>query len=440
MASWWRTGGRWFALGAVAGVVVTAAVAVVVTGTTSPPGDLEKGELLILSGRDQSRTGERELLLQQWNGMHPESPARIETLSDEADKQRAEMVARAQSGRGAVDVFNLDVTWTAEFAEAGYIQELSDVDTSGFLVKPLAGCRYQKKLWALPFNSDTGLLFHNNELVPEPPTSLSQLKTVAEDVLAADGSVANGSTVGGAGRFIGAYAGQFAPGHESFTINAMEVMWAMDGALIDEDARLTDDWTAASKAVKWLSDALTPSAPGAQSVVAQESRTFDETATNQAFREGKVPMMRAWPVVYRDLADTPDSPGVKRQPFSVARLPGPSALGGQNLAVAANTDQSRAARALIEFLTSPRSQQLLFERGGFAATREIVYGDGVLTGKYPYAKVLKKAIEDAKLRPVTPNYYRVSAVFRDGIDQALRNGGVLPEDLRQRLEDALAGK
>ena len=432
MASWWRTGGRWFALGAVAGVVVTVASVVVVTVATTPSGELEKGELLILSGRDQSRTKEREALLEQWNGLHPESPARIEPLSDEADKQRTEMVARAQSGRGAVDVFNLDITWTAEFAEAEYVQELSGVDTDGFLAKPLAGCRYDDKLWALPFNSDAGLLFHNTVVVPNPPTSLSQLKTVGEEVLAADR----------AGRFIGAYAGQFAPGHESFTVNAMEVMWAMETALIDEDAELTDEkaWAEAAESLKWLADALTPPAPGARPIVAQESRTFEETATNQAFRDGEVPMMRAWPVVHRDLADAPDSPAVQRQPFSVAPLPGASALGGQNLAVAANTDQPRAARALIEFLTGPRSQQLLFERGGFAATQEIVYRDGVLTGKYPYAKVLKQAIEDAKLRPVTPYYYRVSAVFRDGVDQALKNGGKLPPDLRLRLAAALAGK
>ena len=72
-------------------------------------------------------------------------------------------------------------------------------------------------------------------------------------------------------------------------------------------------------------------------------------------------------------------------PFDVARIPGRSVLGGQNLAIAANSDQPRAAQELIEFLTSARSQQILFERGGFAATREVVYQDSAVRANFPYA-------------------------------------------------------
>ncbi|MEJ2855081.1 MULTISPECIES: hypothetical protein [unclassified Saccharothrix] len=67
-------------------------------------------------------------------------------------------------------------------------------------------------------------------------------------------------------------------------------------------------------------------------------------------------------------------------------------------------------------------------------------GEAALPALYPYAKDLREAIENAELRPVTPHYYRVSAVLREGFDEALRNNGTLPSDFRQRLEDALAGK
>ena len=60
-------------------------------------------------------------------------------------------------------------------------------------------------------------------------------------------------------------------------------------------------------------------------------------------------------------------------PFAVAKLPGPSVRGGQNLAISERTTKPRAAQALIELLTSQRSQETLFDPGGFAATRATVY-------------------------------------------------------------------
>jgi multiple sugar transport system substrate-binding protein len=114
-------------------------------------------------------------------------------------------------------------------------------------------------------------------------------------------------------------------------------------------------------------------------------------------------------------------------------------LGGQNLAVASGSDQPRAARALIEFLTSERSQQLLFERGGFAATREIVYRDAEVVARYRYAPTLLQAIQGAKPRPVTAHYAEFSAAFRRIVLETLHNGGDLPPDAADRLAAALRG-
>jgi maltose-binding protein MalE len=88
-------------------------------------------------------------------------------LPEIADAQRSEMLARAQAGGGGVDVYNLDVTWTAEFAAAGHLQRLDEsrVRTGDFLPGPLSTCRYDDRLWALPFNTDVGLLYFTTTLV-----------------------------------------------------------------------------------------------------------------------------------------------------------------------------------------------------------------------------------------------------------------------------------
>ena len=72
-----------------------------------------------------------------------------------------------------MDILGLDVTWEAEFAEAGWIlpwtgtykQQASD----GTLAVPLQTAIWHGKLVAAPYNSNTQLLWYRSDLVPNPP-------------------------------------------------------------------------------------------------------------------------------------------------------------------------------------------------------------------------------------------------------------------------------
>ena len=162
------------------GLVVGMSVVLAVVGAPLlfGPADgngAEGGELVILSGRDDSVGGQREVLIKRWNALNPAYPAKIVELSGVADQQRNEMVKRAQAAGSDIDIYNLDVTWIAEFAENDYIRPLPDVSTEGFLHGPLSSCFYEKRLdgipfsgeglYALPFNTDAGLLYYRDDLV-----------------------------------------------------------------------------------------------------------------------------------------------------------------------------------------------------------------------------------------------------------------------------------
>lgn len=416
---------RWLALGAVIGIIGTLFIHPVLTR----PAPLEDGELVILSGRDESPGGQRQQLIKQWNELHPDNPARIIELPGQADAQHSEMVAQAQSGRDEIDIFNLDVTWTAEFADREFVRPLSEagLDTSGFLAKPLETCRYDGKLWALPFNSDAGLLYYRTDLVPSAPGSWPQVRADIERVLAQPHPP----------ELVAGYGGQLA-NYEGLTVNALEAMWSAGADVVDRDGDVV-----IGGFLQEANDGLGRLRPNTSNpqLVLPESLRHDEISSMQAFRGGKVIFMRNWPLVHR-LLDPPvadGAPGPKIA-FGVAPLPGSSVLGGQNLAISAHSGQPRAAQALIEFLTDPRSQQILFERGGFAATREVVYHDEAVIRRYKYATVLLAAINDARLRPVTRHYDRFSETFRKAVDDALRNNKPLPNDLADRLEEALRGR
>jgi multiple sugar transport system substrate-binding protein len=156
--------------------------------------------------------------------------------------------------------------------------------------------------------------------------------------------------------------------------------------------------------------------------------------------------MRNWPVAYRRLEearggaspaggdDVPPAPE-----FEVRRLPGPSVLGGQNLAIARDSAHPELAQELIEFLTSESSQRTLFGEGGLPATRGAVYDAPDIVTDHPYAPDLREAIRMAKQRPVTPYYSRFSEVFRRNVRHALRHSGRLPNGFAQQLADAMRG-
>ena len=420
----WQVPVIWGSIGTIFGVVVVL-VATAVTALVTDPAAFEDGEIVVLSGRDDSIGGQRQVLIDQWNALHPDNRARIVELSEFADAQRSEMLARAQSGRGEIDVYNLDVTWTAEFAEAGHITRLDEsrLQSDGFLDGPLATCRYRGSLWALPFNTDVGLLYYRSDLVPRPPATWEQLEADVERVREETGNAVDG------------YAGQLAD-YEGLTVTALEAMWGAGGSVVDDEGDVVDGapFQAAMAGLGRLR-AIAPAGVPA----------LDETESITLFRSGRALFMRNWPVAYRSLTQdaeggSPLQIGIAPLPGQLDALPGQGVLGGQNLAVSAHSTRPRAAQALIEFLTSERSQQLLFERGGLPATRKVVYFDQGVRENHPYTETLRDAIDDARLRPVEPHYARFSEVFRAAVEGYLRQGTEIPDDFPEQLAHALQGR
>jgi multiple sugar transport system substrate-binding protein len=412
-AQWWISG---IAVGLVIALLTTTLPALL-----DDPDDLEKGTVVILSGHDDSTDGQRGKLLEQWNALHPDTRALIVELPEIADAQRSEMLARAQAGGGGVDVYNLDVTWTAEFAAAGHLQSLDEsrVRTGDFLPGPLSTCRYDGRLWALPFNTDVGLLYFNPELLAkvrrtEAPSEWGGLVDDAVEIA----GVSNGATAG--------YVGQF-DDYEGLTVTAMEMVWGAEGAVVDDEGAVLPD----SRDVAAVRTAF-----GRLKTVARTLPPTNEATSIEEFRNGRALYMRNWPLADRTLRDAERGPVI---PFGVATLPGGSAaLGGQNLAVSATTDMPKASRALVEFLTDARSQQQLFQRGGLPATRKIVYKDPAVQSDF--TTTLVAALDGARTRPVVPHYAAFSRAFRAEVDAYVLRNQPVGDDIRARLEAALQGR
>jgi multiple sugar transport system substrate-binding protein len=428
-----------FGTGTLTGILLTT---LAVNGWPLPSDDgLERDVMVVLSGKDDSVDGQRQRLIETWNALHPDKQAVIQVLPASADAQHSEMRRRAQSSEpdDDVDVYNLDVTWTAEFAAAEFIRPLKKADESGFLEKPLDTCRYAGALWALPFNTDAGLLFfradqlrqaydaaewERNDPKKHPPT-WDGIRRQSDAVLALRPRTNLQLEAG--------YTGQFAD-YEGLTVNAMEAVWEAGGEVVDDDEVLLGSEDA-RRGIGALANGFKDS-----QLILPDARRQQELGSTDSFLDGRVLFMRNWPVAYRQLNERNTDAGSTKPAFDVTTLPGPSALGGQNLAVASKSEHPQAARELIEFLTDEASQQVLFQDGGLASTRLRTYKDPQVQKVHPYASTLLTAIRDAKLRPVTPHYWLFSQVFRQVVTEALNGDGQITDAQISRLQRALKGK
>src|SRR3954447_13567589 len=100
-------------------------------------------------------------------------------LSNDADQQRQSLVRRLAAKDSSIDLAGMDVVWTAEFAEAGWIKpwpaRFTRQLTQGTLAGPLKTATYRGRIYAAPANTNTQLLWYRKDLVPNPATTWDDL-------------------------------------------------------------------------------------------------------------------------------------------------------------------------------------------------------------------------------------------------------------------------
>src|SRR5262249_21754568 len=101
--------------------------------------------------------------------------ARVESYPENELHQKT--LVDLASQKGGVDVIMMDFMFTPQYAPAGLIEPLDAMLSDGqqtdaawlaaedFVPALLDAARFDKKLWALPFTSETTLLFYRKDLL-----------------------------------------------------------------------------------------------------------------------------------------------------------------------------------------------------------------------------------------------------------------------------------
>src|SRR3954463_666185 len=94
-------------------------------------------------------------------------------LPPDADQQRELIVRRLAAKDSDIDVVGMDVNWTAEFAQAGWIVPWEGANKiaaeKGVIPALLASAQYKGKTWVAPFTTNTQLLWYHKDVVKGPP-------------------------------------------------------------------------------------------------------------------------------------------------------------------------------------------------------------------------------------------------------------------------------
>ncbi|GAA1842820.1 ABC transporter substrate-binding protein [Pseudonocardia ailaonensis] len=349
-----------------------------------------------------------------------------QTLPKSADDQRLQLARRLVAGDTAVDIVGIDVTWTAEFAKAGWLTKFpADVAAQikqGTLAGPLDTGTYQGDLWAAPLNTNTQILWYRKDLAPNPPQTWDQMIQMSKDL---------------AGKGLPSYIEVQGAQYEGLTVWFNTLINSAGSGIVDENGKvLIADGAgkaAAVKAATIMKDVAT--APGSDPSLS----VAKENDGRLAMEAGTAAFQINYPFVYASINTPPPDGGgggtfIDQQGKATSQntgrqvvnefawAPYPSVnpgapakvtLGGLNLGVSSTSLHKDLAFQAVQCIRNQANQLRNAVDGGVPPTLESLYSDPSFQQKYPAWQAIKTSLDNASVRPKTPAYQSISIVISD---------------------------
>jgi multiple sugar transport system substrate-binding protein len=318
-----------------------------------------------------------------------------QTLPQASDGQRQQLVRRLVAHDPSIDIMGLDVTWEAEFAEAGLIVPWTGTykaqAEAGTLKPALETATWNGQLVAVPDNTNTQLLWYRSDLVPKPPATWAEMIADAEQ-LAKEGKP----------HYIEIQGAQY----EGATVWLNTMIASAGGSILNAGATGPSLGAPAVKALsimKQLADS--PAADPSMSVQMENQNRLAMEAGTAAFELN-------YPFVYPSMKA--DNPTLFKNfkwalyPAVNAGQPAKVTIGGVDLAVSAYSKHQNLAFQAALCLRDKQNQIIGANVGGVPPTIASLYNDPAIFANYPFHADILTALENGSVRPKTPLYQVVS--------------------------------
>jgi multiple sugar transport system substrate-binding protein len=351
----------------------------------------------------------------------------FELLPTDASQAREQLVRRLGAEDSTIDVIGMDVIWTAEFANAGWLREWTGAParqvTKGVFDSVVETARFEGKLYGAPFNSNTQLLWYRTDQVKQAPVTWEEMIDEAEKI-------------GPGGGLIQVQSNRY----EGFTAWFNALLESAGGHILSgpETVDLPQGPTDEALAVMGRL--------GNSPVAAPDIDTSDEDTARLGFEAGDSAFMVNYTFAYasaqENAPDVAKNMGFAEYPRVVEDSPSRPPLGGFNLGVSAYSENSDLAFEAAACLSGPESQLTATELDGLPPSNETLYTDKVVTKAYPgFSQLVKRSIDAAGPRPATAAYQDVSLAIQRTLHppSSIDPSDLTPtyDELRSNLEDAV---
>ncbi|MBS0448328.1 MAG: sugar ABC transporter substrate-binding protein [Proteobacteria bacterium] len=289
------------------------------------------------------------------------------------------------TSKGDLTMALVDLVWIGEFAESGWIVPIDTYTKDASITDPNLNLQgffplllnafgsWDGKVYGLPFDNYSGLLFYNQCMLKDagfdkPPQTWDEVMNVYAPKLNHPEKKQY------------AFALQSLRGETQSADSFMRFLWPFGGSLLDKDFKSNLMSKQSQAGLEFRQKLMKYMPPGVVS--------YDHAEAVNALAQNQVAMITEWSAFYGTLTDPKTSKlgnclGVAPEPKGPAgRLP---ALGGFSLAVAsqATPAQQKASWIFIQWATSEAIARAYVEAGGVSG-RMAIYKDPAIRAKFKY--------------------------------------------------------
>ena len=353
-------------------------------------------------------------------------------LPSDADGQREQLVRRLAAKDDSMDLIGMDVVWTAEFAEAGWIRELTpaqkEAATEDTLQGPIDTAIWKDKLYGIPKHTNVQLLGFRKSLVPTPPKTWDEVLEMSKQ-LKADGKP----------YVIGFTAAQY----EGYVVGFNTILASLGGTLVNEDSTKPTVDEKTVEALTILKEFATSGLASKSLSNSQEPEVFAQMQNEEAA------FIINWPYVLSAMKaaneEVANDLGYAKLPEFESGEPPRATLGGMDYAISTYSKHPEETFDAAMCLRTPEHQLQTSLEAGDPPVAPSVYEQPEFQEAYPMGPEMLAELETASSRPITPLYQNISTIgsttlsppssldpegtaddLKDAIQQAIDGKGILP--------------
>ncbi|MGZ5368064.1 MAG: ABC transporter substrate-binding protein [Aeromicrobium sp.] len=348
-------------------------------------------------------------------------------LPSDADGQREQLVRRLAAKDDSMDILGMDVIWTAEFAEAGWIREISGADksaaTKDTLESTIDTATWKDKLYAIPKHTNVQLLWFRKSLVPTPPKTWDEMLEMSQKLKDEGKPYVIG--------FTGAQ-------YEGYVVGFNTMLNSFGGALVNEDSTETaiDDKTV--KALELLSRFANSGLASASLSNSQEPEVFAD------MQQGRAAFILNWPYVLSAMRGAGETdPKSKEIADDLGFAPYPAVvegekpavtLGGMNFAISSYSKHPKESFEASMCMRDEKHQLAHAINSGEPPVLKQIYEDPEFREVYPQYKEMLLELEVAVPRPVSPLYQNISTIVSSTLSPPK---SISPQKTSKELDDLI---